>query len=524
MKSIRNLPKGRSPFFVRPVVRVGQGSLVVGLLLAVMLPSAMPATEYEELRDAYFAVAAEQRASATPDPDSNHDPNGDTRSRSERAGELAELLRPTNSSAAQDGSSREGEGGEVQSGARFDSAAALREAARILLPQLTAARGATPSGLSHEEVNALQFVIDPGAARRVLNSSSIDPVLELGFERIAVLYEQQSHLQRIEFTRHVNVPLDRYRAVAAITRQYAVRSAAWPEGGAAGPEPDALQREMLQAAEMPPVEAAIAMLGSPELRQLVDAADPSSPAVENVTAGLTELYEQVDRAVASMDLSEAGYHSPRVELLRPRLGAGRLSEWVIPYRRTVAVSGIASGEGEQRRILPYEVASELYYAVFYDLSYAVQADIEVPESFSELWGRLHGQYVVAAPAGDSASQSLEERFVAELEPEFRMRDRVKATPSAEAFARELNDSILRTASRIIERPMSRLGMQPELYLGTGYRQLQPAHAPAENYSVVRRVLTELEEDVLAERRYLHTVAEQQRSDAISNSATAGTEQ
>ncbi|MCA1753720.1 MAG: hypothetical protein LC641_03260, partial [Spirochaeta sp.] len=329
---------------------------------------------------------------------------------------------------------------------------------------------------------------------------------------------------------HIDVSLDRYRAVAALTKVYAARSS--PHTSARSATESATESatdstdDLDMAAlleQLSPVEVAVRVLGSPERRREAAVANPASPASQAVTTGLEELYKRVDRAVAESNLPESGYSSPRVEVLRPTLGVGRLSESVIPYRRNVALSGVTSGENEQRQILPYEAAAELYYRVFYEVSHEFRTRSLLPEGeYSyELWGRLHGQYLVSIPIRDTASQSLEERFVAELEPEFRLRNSVDDPQFAEAAARELNDSILRSASRHIERPLSRLDMQPELYLGAAYRQLGPARSPQENFAAVRRLLLELEQDVLSERGYLRTRAQLMRSSERTAYGAAG---
>ena len=532
-------PRKQHSSHVLRCVTVGLSALrgiALALLLVLTVPWSLHADDTgdagnaERLRAAYFALAAEQRAEPAPDP--------------EQVAELLENLRHSVPGSDAD---------ESQERARFDSATALREAARIALPQINAATGAQPTRLSDNAVKALNVLIDPAAARRVLSPSStaaapkIDPLLELSFERLAVLYEQQSGLQRIEFAHHIDVSLDRYRAVAALTKVYAARSLQHTSarGAIDGATDGASARGAIDGAtesasdgatdssddldmsaspqQLSPVEVAVRVLGSPELRRVAAVADPAAPASQAVTTGLEELYKRVDRAVAESNLPEAGYSSPRVEVLRPTPGVGRLSESVIPYRRNVALSGVASGENEQRQILPYEAAAELYYRVFYEVSHEFRTGSLLPEGeYSyELWGRLHGQYLVSVPGPDTAAQSLEERFVAELEPEFRLSASVDDPQFAEAVARELNDSILRSASRHIERPLSRLDMQPELYLGAAYRQLGPARSPQENFAAVRRLLLELEQDVLSERGYLRTRAQLMRSSLRTADDAAG---
>ncbi len=503
-------------------VTVGRSALrgiALALLLALTVPWTLQAEDtantgnLEELRAAYFALAAEQRAEPAPDP--------------EQVAELLETLRHSIPGSDAD---------ESQERTRFDSSTALREAARIALPQINAAGGAQPTRLSDDAVKALNVLIDPTAARRVFSSSGpdaapkIDPLLELSFERLAVLYEQQSRLQRRVFAHYINVSLDRYRAVAALTKVYAARSSPHTSArsatdGATESPTDSIDDLDISASpeQLSPVEVAVRVLGSPELRREVAVASPASPVSQTVTTGLEELYKRVDLVVAESNLPEAGYSSPRVEVLRPTLGVGRLSESVIPYRRNVALSGVASGENERRQILPYEAAAELYYRVFYEVSHEFRSGSLLPEGeYSyELWGRLHGQYIVNVPRPDTASQSLEDRFVAGLEPEFRLRAAVDDTQFAAAVARELNDSILRSASRYIERPLSLLDMQPELYLGAAYRQLGPARSPQENFVAVRRLLLELEQDVLSERGYLRTRAQLMRSSKRTAGDAAG---
>ncbi|TVR90645.1 MAG: hypothetical protein EA428_07875 [Spirochaetaceae bacterium] len=455
------------------------------------------------LRAAYFALAAEQRAEPSPDP--------------EHVAELLEDLQRKIPGSA-----------ESRSGARFDSMTALREAARVALPHINAASGADPTRLSDEAIRALRVLLDPAAATRVLAptgtaaASDIDPLLELSFERLAVLYEQQSQLQRLEFARHIDVSLDRFRALAAVTRTYAVRSLAH-RAVVNGAEQDLYLSITDRLEQLSPLETAVVVLGSPELRRAVAAAEATSPLVQAFSTGLAELYERVDQAVAESDLSEAGFTGPRVEALRPTLGVGSLSESAIPYRRNLALSGVASGdaagrEAARRQILPHEIAAELYYSIFYELSYELShelaEELRLPDNRHrrELWGRLHGQYLVTVPGSEAGSLSLEERFIAELEPEFQLLAVLEGSAAAEGLALELNDSILRSASRHIERPLSRWNMQPELYLGAAFRHLSPDSLPEQNYSAVRRILRELEQDTLGERRYLRAAAEQKRSD------------
>lgn len=481
-----------------------------------------------ELRSAYFALAAEQRAEPGPDP--------------ERVAELLDDLRSIISEGVGD-----------RNGVRFDSMIALREAARVALPHINAASGAHPTRPSEDVVAALRVLLDPAAARRVLvpespaAGSDIDPLLELSFERLAVLYEQQSQLQRLEFARSVDVSPDRYRAVAAVTKVYAARSSA----DMAVPQSDERDLDLIMEdllEQSSPLEAAVVVLASPDLRRAVaathpatdPAADPAthpaSPVLQAFTTGLNELYERVDQAIAEADLSQAGFTRPRVEVLRPTLGAGRLSESVIPYRRMLVLSGVAAGdgargdgaqpEGARRQILPHEIAAELYYSVFYELSYELSHELreklELPEHEyrRELWGRLHGQYVVRVPGPEAATFSLEERFAAELAPEFRLLAALTGTAAVEHLTPELNDSILRGASRHIERPLLRWNMPPELYLGAAFRQLHPARSPEQNLRAVRGILQELEQDTLGERRHLRAAAEHKRSGQRATDDTA----
>ncbi|MFN2310994.1 MAG: hypothetical protein ABR590_02930, partial [Spirochaetia bacterium] len=150
-------PRKQHSSHVLRYVAVGLSALrgiALVLLLLVTVPRILQADDtgntsnVEELRAAYFALAAEQRTEPAPDPD--------------RVAELLENLRHSvPGSDADEGRER----------TRFDSSTALREAARIALPQINAATGAEPTRLSDDAVKALNVLIDPTAARRVLGPS-----------------------------------------------------------------------------------------------------------------------------------------------------------------------------------------------------------------------------------------------------------------------------------------------------------------------------------------------------------------